>query len=105
MCWILLQWLKFSCSTVTEKHFVYFQIPKKWNENNKWKYKTRNPQEYPKNIPNKDNTMELAHSLLLNEEALSKIPENKKNVFVFEWLRFLDKVLAAAQKVSSISDW
>ncbi|XP_052275904.1 HEAT repeat-containing protein 5B-like isoform X2 [Dreissena polymorpha] len=42
--------------------------------------------------------MELAHSLLLNEEALSKIPENKKNVFVFEWLRFLDKVLAAAQK-------
>lgn len=44
--------------------------------------------------------MELAHSLLLNEEALSKIPDNKKNVFVFEWLRFLDKVLAAAQKVS-----
>jgi len=43
--------------------------------------------------------MELAHSLLLNEEALSKIPDNKKNVFVFEWLRFLDKVLSAAQKV------
>lgn len=46
--------------------------------------------------------MELAHSLLLNEEALAKIPENKKNVFVFEWLRFLDKVLAAAQKVSKL---
>ncbi|WAR19304.1 HTR5B-like protein [Mya arenaria] len=42
--------------------------------------------------------MELAHSLLLNEDALSRIPDNKKNVFVFEWLRFLDKVLAAAQK-------
>ena len=43
--------------------------------------------------------MELAHSLLLNEEALQKIPDNKKPVFVFEWLRFLDKVLSAAQKV------
>ncbi|XP_060553128.1 HEAT repeat-containing protein 5B-like isoform X2 [Ruditapes philippinarum] len=42
--------------------------------------------------------MELAHSLLLNEEALQKIPDNKKPVFVFEWLRFLDKVLSAAQK-------
>jgi len=48
--------------------------------------------------------MELAHSLLLNEEALSKIPDNKKNVFVFEWLRFLDKVLSAAQKVR-IAKW
>lgn len=43
--------------------------------------------------------MELAHSLLLNEEALSKVAENKRPVFVFEWLRFLDKVLVAAQKV------
>ncbi|KAL3874425.1 hypothetical protein ACJMK2_037438 [Sinanodonta woodiana] len=42
--------------------------------------------------------MELAHSLLLNEEALKKIPDNKKPVFVYEWLKFLDKVLAAAQK-------
>lgn len=42
--------------------------------------------------------MELAHSLLLNEEAFKKIPENKRPVFVFEWLRFLDKVLSAAQK-------
>ncbi|ESO02529.1 hypothetical protein HELRODRAFT_155831 [Helobdella robusta] len=42
--------------------------------------------------------MELAHSLLLNEEALSKIPEPKRPVFIFEWLRFLDKVLVAAQK-------
>jgi len=43
--------------------------------------------------------MELAHSLLLNEEALTKIPDAKRPVFIFEWLRFLDKVLIAAQKV------
>jgi len=43
--------------------------------------------------------MELAHSLLLNEEALSRIAESKRPVFIFEWLRFLDKVLVAAQKV------
>jgi len=44
--------------------------------------------------------MELAHSLLLNEEALTKIPDAKRPVFIFEWLRFLDKVLVAAQKVT-----
>jgi len=44
-------------------------------------------------------SMELAHSLLLNEEALTKIPDAKRPVFIFEWLRFLDKVLVAAQKV------
>ncbi|XP_051946148.1 HEAT repeat-containing protein 5B [Xyrauchen texanus] len=43
--------------------------------------------------------MELAHSLLLNEEALSHITEAKRAVFIFEWLRFLDKVLIAANKV------
>ncbi|XP_064600027.1 HEAT repeat-containing protein 5B-like isoform X2 [Liolophura sinensis] len=42
--------------------------------------------------------MELAHSLLLNEEALKRIQDSKRPVFVFEWLRFLDKVLVAAQK-------
>lgn len=42
--------------------------------------------------------MELSHSLTLNEEALHQIPEAKRPVFVFEWLRFLDKVLLAAQK-------
>ncbi|XP_037078584.1 HEAT repeat-containing protein 5B-like [Pollicipes pollicipes] len=42
--------------------------------------------------------MELSHSLLLNEAALKQIPEGKRSVFVFEWLRFLDKVLVAAQK-------
>lgn len=42
--------------------------------------------------------MELAHSLLLNEEALAQIADSKKPIFVFEWLRFLDKVLVAANK-------
>uniref|UniRef100_A0A4W3GFI6 HEAT repeat-containing protein 5B n=1 Tax=Callorhinchus milii TaxID=7868 RepID=A0A4W3GFI6_CALMI len=36
--------------------------------------------------------MELAHSLLLNEEALAQITEAKRPVFIFEWLRFLDKL-------------
>lgn len=44
--------------------------------------------------------MELSHSLTLNEEAFNQIPDQKKPVFVFEWLRFLDKILVAAQKVS-----
>jgi hypothetical protein len=44
-------------------------------------------------------SMELSHSLTLNEEALNAIPEQKRPVFLFEWLRFLDKVLVAAQKV------
>ncbi|XP_062895810.1 HEAT repeat-containing protein 5B [Mobula hypostoma] len=43
--------------------------------------------------------MELAHSLLLNEEALAQITEVKRPVFIFEWLRFLNKVLVAANKV------
>ncbi|XP_070152954.1 HEAT repeat-containing protein 5B isoform X1 [Polyergus mexicanus] len=42
--------------------------------------------------------MELSHSLTLNEDALNQIPEAKRPVFIFEWLRFLDKVLVAAQK-------
>ncbi|XP_052870184.1 HEAT repeat-containing protein 5B isoform X2 [Anopheles cruzii] len=42
--------------------------------------------------------MELSHSLTLNEDALAQIPEQKRPVFIFEWLRFLDKVLVAAQK-------
>ncbi|KAK7148026.1 hypothetical protein R3I93_012360 [Phoxinus phoxinus] len=43
--------------------------------------------------------MELAHSLLLNEDALAHVTEAKRAVFIFEWLRFLDKVLIAANKV------
>lgn len=44
--------------------------------------------------------MELSHSLTLNEDALDQIPEAKRPVFVFEWLRFLEKILVAAQKVN-----
>lgn len=44
--------------------------------------------------------MELAHCLLLNEDALAQITEAKRPVFIFEWLRFLDKVLVAANKVT-----
>lgn len=43
--------------------------------------------------------MELSHSLLLNEQALSQVAESKRPIFIYEWLRFLDKVLVAAQKV------
>lgn len=46
--------------------------------------------------------MELSHSLTLNEEALAQLPEAKRAVFIFEWLRFLDKVLVAAQKVKIV---
>ncbi|XP_040206730.1 HEAT repeat-containing protein 5B isoform X1 [Rana temporaria] len=42
--------------------------------------------------------MELAHSLLLKEDALAQVTEAKKPVFIFEWLRFLDKVLVSANK-------
>ena len=42
------------------------------------------------NLPN--TKMELSHTLTLNEEALSKIPEVKKPIFIYEWLRYLDKV-------------
>lgn len=44
--------------------------------------------------------METAHSLILNEEAFKKIEDHKKPVYVFEWLRSLDKLLVAAQKVN-----
>ncbi len=44
--------------------------------------------------------LELAQSLILNEEALNSLPENKRPVFIYEWLCFLNKVLVAAQKVS-----
>lgn len=47
--------------------------------------------------------MELAHSLLLNEDALAQITEAKRPVFIFEWLRFLDKVLVAANKVTVLN--
>ena len=46
--------------------------------------------------------LELAQNLVLNEEALNSLPENKRPVFIYEWLCFLNKVLVAAQKVNSL---
>lgn len=43
--------------------------------------------------------MESSHTLILNEDAFKQIPDHKKPVYVFEWLRYLDKGLLAAQKV------
>lgn len=43
--------------------------------------------------------MEAPQSLTLNEEALQQIPDHNKPVYIFEWLRYLDKVLVTAQKV------
>lgn len=42
--------------------------------------------------------MEQAHSLLLNEEACSQLREHQRAEFVFEWLRFLKKLLAATDR-------
>ncbi|XP_069049146.1 HEAT repeat-containing protein 5A isoform X2 [Lepisosteus oculatus] len=42
--------------------------------------------------------MELAHGLLLNEEACSQLSKQQKAEFVFEWLRFLKKLLVAADR-------
>uniref|UniRef100_UPI00398F8C3B HEAT repeat-containing protein 5A isoform X3 n=1 Tax=Pristiophorus japonicus TaxID=55135 RepID=UPI00398F8C3B len=42
--------------------------------------------------------MEQAHGLLFNEELYSQLSESKKPEFVFEWLRFLQKLLVAASK-------
>ncbi|XP_032821133.2 HEAT repeat-containing protein 5B isoform X4 [Petromyzon marinus] len=49
----------------------------------------------------RNKTMELAHSLLLNEEALAQVTDAKKPIFVFEWLRFLDIYLATANKIDT----
>uniref|UniRef100_A0A8C3DVH7 HEAT repeat-containing protein 5A n=1 Tax=Corvus moneduloides TaxID=1196302 RepID=A0A8C3DVH7_CORMO len=39
--------------------------------------------------------MELAHSLLLNEEAYNQLGEFQKAEFIFAWLQFLEKLLPA----------
>lgn len=46
--------------------------------------------------------MEAPQSLTLNEEALKQIPDHNKPVYIFEWLRYLDKVLVSAQKVNKM---
>lgn len=43
--------------------------------------------------------MEQAHSLLLNEDVCSILGAQQKTEFVFEWLRFLKKLLPAAERV------
>ncbi|XP_072545928.1 HEAT repeat-containing protein 5A isoform X2 [Salminus brasiliensis] len=42
--------------------------------------------------------MEQAHSLLLNEDACGRLGEHQRAEFVFEWLRFLKKLLPAADR-------
>ncbi|XP_003260774.2 HEAT repeat-containing protein 5A [Nomascus leucogenys] len=42
--------------------------------------------------------MELAHSLLLNEEAYNQLGEVQKAQFIFEWLRYLEKLLLATSR-------
>ncbi|KAJ0172296.1 hypothetical protein K1T71_012269 [Dendrolimus kikuchii] len=42
--------------------------------------------------------MEVSHTLTLNEAAFQQLSDDKKPHFIFEWLRFLDKVLVAAQR-------
>lgn len=44
--------------------------------------------------------MELAHSLLLNEEAYSQLGGFQKAEFIFEWLQFLEKLLPVTSRVS-----
>ncbi|NXB73606.1 HTR5A protein, partial [Donacobius atricapilla] len=42
--------------------------------------------------------MELAHSLLLNEEAYNQLGEFQKAEFIFEWLQFLEKILPVTSR-------
>ncbi|NXQ10882.1 HTR5A protein, partial [Peucedramus taeniatus] len=42
--------------------------------------------------------MELAHSLLLNEEAYNQLGEFQKAEFIFEWLQFLEKLLPVTSR-------
>uniref|UniRef100_A0AC34Q6C8 HEAT repeat-containing protein 5B n=1 Tax=Panagrolaimus sp. JU765 TaxID=591449 RepID=A0AC34Q6C8_9BILA len=42
--------------------------------------------------------MEQSNSLLLNEEALKQCPDQSKPVFIYEWLRYLDRILPVTQK-------
>ncbi|KAF1612658.1 UNVERIFIED_CONTAM: HEAT repeat-containing protein 5A, partial [Eudyptes pachyrhynchus] len=42
--------------------------------------------------------MELAHSLLLNEDAYNQLGEFQKAEFIFEWLQFLEKLLPVTSR-------
>ena len=48
--------------------------------------------------------MELAHSLLLNEEAYNQLSEVQKAEFIFDWLRYLEKLLLATSRVGKITE-
>uniref|UniRef100_A0A1I7XVG7 HEAT repeat-containing protein 5B n=1 Tax=Heterorhabditis bacteriophora TaxID=37862 RepID=A0A1I7XVG7_HETBA len=42
--------------------------------------------------------MNETHSLLLNEDALGACPDAKKPIFIYEWLRYLDRILPITHK-------
>ena len=42
--------------------------------------------------------------VLLDEEALEKLPENKRPVFILDWLIQLDQSLLVAKNVSTCQD-
>uniref|UniRef100_A0A914GR10 HEAT repeat-containing protein 5B n=1 Tax=Globodera rostochiensis TaxID=31243 RepID=A0A914GR10_GLORO len=42
--------------------------------------------------------MELSHSLVLNEQAYRICPDPQKAMFLYEWLRFLDRILPLTKK-------
>lgn len=42
--------------------------------------------------------MELAHSLLLNEETYNQLGEFQKAEFIFAWLQFLEKLLPVTSR-------
>lgn len=43
--------------------------------------------------------MEQSNSLLLNEEALKQCADLTKPIFIYEWLRYLDRILPLTQRV------
>ncbi|CAI5452193.1 unnamed protein product [Caenorhabditis angaria] len=42
--------------------------------------------------------MDESHSLVLNEEAFESCPEQKRSIFIYEWLRYLDRILPITQR-------
>jgi hypothetical protein len=44
--------------------------------------------------------MEQAQSLLLNELAFARCPDPQKNIFIYEWLKYLDRILLLTKKVN-----
>ncbi|CAB3397442.1 unnamed protein product [Caenorhabditis bovis] len=42
--------------------------------------------------------MDESHSFLLNEEAFEACPESKRSIFIYEWLRYLDRILPITER-------